>query len=100
MTRRGQVALLPQPRTAGVCSRVVRGGFWVDFALLLRSAFRLRDNAGFRGSVRGFRLPERYILIFSSLPLGVRGRNPLVGAPTTGALLFAIHHCSNVVTSV
>ena len=41
---------------ADSCSRVGRGGSWVDYPLLLRSAYRIRDTPDARGSNVGFRV--------------------------------------------
>ena len=44
-------------RKSGNCSsRVVRGGSWGDYPRHIRSAFRVRVDAGGRGSILGFRV--------------------------------------------
>jgi formylglycine-generating enzyme required for sulfatase activity len=45
----------PAPETAG-CKRVLRGGSWYDMPVVLRSAFRLREDPTDRTATRGFRL--------------------------------------------
>ncbi|MFZ1108352.1 MAG: SUMF1/EgtB/PvdO family nonheme iron enzyme [Rhodomicrobium sp.] len=49
--------------TTGDCgSRALRGGSWVDSPANLRSAFRIRDDAGYRFSDFGFRLARTLTL--------------------------------------
>jgi formylglycine-generating enzyme required for sulfatase activity len=43
----------------GGSDRVLRGGSWINFARILRSANRYRNNPGFRYSNTGFRLLEK-----------------------------------------